>query len=91
MSALDNVDDFKFRVRKYPDGDLRSGHELHIEVTVNGEKIGSRSIISADIPPDESALDYLIQRAAHSLRQAMREGRDAEDKLRGAKPGDDLT
>jgi hypothetical protein len=79
MSALDSIVAFTFRVRQYPTDDPRhlKGHEMHIEVTTpGGEKLSSRSIISADIPPDVSALDWLIRRAGEALKQAMREERD---------------
>lgn len=78
MSSLDGIDDFKFRVRRYPPDDPRpGGHELHIELVATGQdKISSRSIISDDIPPDLSALDWLIRRAADSLKQFIREERE---------------
>lgn len=74
MSALDLVDDFKFRVVKvgttmypYPAG----SHLIEIEVVTDGGIWHHREVLSPDMSPAVSVIDWLMRRATAQLKAAM--------------------
>lgn len=86
MSALDGVDDFRFRVFKvtsgtpgyYPVG----VHVIEIEVITDGEIYHCRELMHPDMSPATSAIDWLMRRATAQLKNAI----DPQD-FSGLTPG----